>query len=258
MRGPSSPSSENIHACKRLNFDWGVLKQQVDKVEPTIRIENIVVTFETLKFRCQCSASTVCKCGYDLQYLVENVPGVSYEPKKFSAVIHPISEPKSTALIFNSGKVVVTGTKSEKDAKIASLKHVKMLRESFPHMDIFFDNFMIQNVVGNGVTTFDISLEHFARNNQEECKYDPERFPGVTYRPKDLGVTMLIFVSGKMVIAGGKSVQAVRDAFRKQLPTLRQYEKTRSVKSQNLLKIQKMAGKQKIRSKSQKPSKILK
>jgi hypothetical protein len=40
-----------------------------------------------------------------------------------------IREPKSTALIFHSGKMVCTGTKSEQEARTASRKYAKILQK---------------------------------------------------------------------------------------------------------------------------------
>jgi transcription initiation factor TFIID TATA-box-binding protein len=42
--------------------------------------------------------------------------------QRFAAVIMRIREPKTTALIFASGKMVVTGAKSEDLAKLAARK----------------------------------------------------------------------------------------------------------------------------------------
>lgn len=43
-------------------------------------------------------------------------------PQRFAAVIMRIREPKTTALIFASGKMVCTGAKSEQDSKLAAKK----------------------------------------------------------------------------------------------------------------------------------------
>ena len=42
--------------------------------------------------------------------------------QRFAAVIMRIREPKTTALIFASGKMVCTGAKSEQDSKLAAKK----------------------------------------------------------------------------------------------------------------------------------------
>ena len=44
-----------------------------------------------------------------------------------------IREPKTTALIFASGKMVVTGAKSEDDSKLASRKYARIIQKlGFP------------------------------------------------------------------------------------------------------------------------------
>ena len=52
-----------------------------------------------------------------------------YNPKRFAAVIMRIREPKTTALIFASGKMVVTGAKSEDDSKLASRKYARIIQK---------------------------------------------------------------------------------------------------------------------------------
>ena len=39
-----------------------------------------------------------------------------YNPGRFNAVVMRIREPRTTALIFRTGKVVITGAKSEQEA----------------------------------------------------------------------------------------------------------------------------------------------
>lgn len=49
-------------------------------------------------------------------------PACCRRPQRFAAVIMRIREPKTTALIFASGKMVCTGAKSEQDSKLAAKK----------------------------------------------------------------------------------------------------------------------------------------
>ena len=51
------------------------------------------------------------ECKLDLNRIAEKARNAEYNPKRFSAVVMRIREPKSTALIFNSGKIVCLGTK---------------------------------------------------------------------------------------------------------------------------------------------------
>ena len=52
-------------------------------------------------------------CRLDLKTIALHARNAEYNPKRFAAVIMRIREPKTTALIFASGKMVVTGAKSE-------------------------------------------------------------------------------------------------------------------------------------------------
>ena len=50
-------------------------------------------------------------------YLLIQARNAEYNPKRFAAVIMRIREPRTTALIFSSGKMVCTGAKSEEDSR---------------------------------------------------------------------------------------------------------------------------------------------
>ena len=54
---------------------------------------------------------------------------VEYKPKRFAAAIMRIRDPKTTALIFASGKMACTGAKSENDSKTAALAYAKSLKK---------------------------------------------------------------------------------------------------------------------------------
>ena len=54
-------------------------------------------------------------CRLDLKTIALHARNAEYNPKRFAAVIMRIRQPKTTALIFASGKMVVTGAKSEQD-----------------------------------------------------------------------------------------------------------------------------------------------
>jgi transcription initiation factor TFIID TATA-box-binding protein len=48
--------------------------------------------------------------------------------KRFAAVIMRIRDPKTTALVFAPGKMVVTGAKSEDDSRLASREYARIIR----------------------------------------------------------------------------------------------------------------------------------
>uniref|UniRef100_A0A7N1A5L5 Uncharacterized protein n=1 Tax=Kalanchoe fedtschenkoi TaxID=63787 RepID=A0A7N1A5L5_KALFE len=79
---------------------------------------------------------------------------------RFAAVIMRIREPKTTALIFASGKMVCTGAKSEQQSKLAARKYARIIQKlGFPAK---FKDFKIQNIVGSCDVKFPIRLEGLA------------------------------------------------------------------------------------------------
>ena len=65
----------------------------------------------------------------DLRKIALNCRNAEYNPKRFAAVIIRIRDPKTTALIFSSGKMVITGAKSEEQSQIAAKKYAKMIKK---------------------------------------------------------------------------------------------------------------------------------
>lgn len=68
-------------------------------------------------------------CALDLRQIAMNARNAEYNPKRFAAVIMRIRNPKTTALIFTSGKMVCTGAKSETESKTAARKYAKAIRK---------------------------------------------------------------------------------------------------------------------------------
>jgi transcription initiation factor TFIID TATA-box-binding protein len=88
-----------------------------------------------------------------------------------------IRDPKTTALIFASGKMVVTGAKSEDDSRLASRKYARIVQKL--GFDAKFSEFKIQNIVGSCDVKFPIRLEGLAYSHGQFSSYEPEvRDPG--------------------------------------------------------------------------------
>jgi transcription initiation factor TFIID TATA-box-binding protein len=121
-----------------------------------------------------------------------------------------IREPRTTALIFANGKMIVTGAKREEVALQAATKFKNILGR------IGFPGSLNDVTVHNGTATFDtgfpIRLEGLVHAYSSNATYEPELFPGLVYRMIEPKVVLLIFVSGKVVITGAKSVDAIQQA----------------------------------------------
>lgn len=65
----------------------------------------------------------------DLRKIALHCRNAEYNPRRFAAVIMRIREPKTTSLIFGSGKMVCTGAKSEELSKDAAKKYAKAIKK---------------------------------------------------------------------------------------------------------------------------------
>ncbi|VDK71710.1 unnamed protein product, partial [Anisakis simplex] len=65
----------------------------------------------------------------DLKKIALHARNAEYNPKRFAAVIMRIREPRTTALIFSSGKMVCTGAKSEEASRLAARKYARIVQK---------------------------------------------------------------------------------------------------------------------------------
>ncbi|XP_037087315.1 RNA-binding protein Nova-1-like [Pollicipes pollicipes] len=108
------------------------------------QLQNIVSTINML-------------CKLDLRKIAMQARNAEYNPKRFAAVIMRIREPRTTALIFSSGKMVCTGAKSEDDSRLAARKYARIIQKL--GFDAKFADFKVQNMVGSCDVKFPIRLE---------------------------------------------------------------------------------------------------
>lgn len=172
---------------------------------PTVRIENIVATV-TLPNE------------LDLHEIERNIPRVEYNPDQFPGLVFRLEKMKVTALIFKSGKMVVTGAKDTKSLIDAVKKIIRTLIENGIKIS-GRPVIQIQNIVASANLNFEVNLEE-AAFKLENNMYEPEQFPGLIYRMHDPHVVLLIFSSGKMVITGAKRESEVVEAVNKTYDTL--------------------------------------
>merc|ERR1712216_206194 len=125
--------------------------------------------------------------------------------------------------MFKSGKIVVTGAKTTSDIKEASKKFTRLIQKL--GFSAKFKEYKVQNVVASCDVQFPIRLEGLADVHQKLCSYEPELFPGLVYRMQKPKIVLLIFVSGKVVLTGGKSPEDLYEGFKMIYPVLCRFSK---------------------------------
>jgi len=163
-------------------------------------------------------------CVLDLKQIAMTARNAEYNPRRFAAVVMRIREPKSTALVFKSGKLVVTGTKSQEEARHAARKFGRVIMK-VGYTSARFRDFHVENLVSTFNVPFPIHLERLYKSlpNTMHSQYEPEVFPGLICRVP--GGTLLIFVSGRVVMIGMKTEEDIFKAYKYILPKLEEHRK---------------------------------
>ena len=182
----------------------------------------------------------------NLRELALKCSNAEYNPRRINAVIMRLKKPKSAALIFNSGKIIVLGAKNEQDSERAA----KIFAHSIKGLGYQpkFENFQIVNIVGTCDVKFNIKLtqlknklyEELEKNSKEKKPktnvksnkkekveiifYEPEIFPALIYHMANPKLTLLIFFSGKINFLGAKHNNDIYEAYKKIYPFLLKFK----------------------------------
>ena len=162
--------------------------------KPIIEIVNVV-------------ASATIDQKLDLNDIQKKFPDVEYNPDLFPGAVLKLQNPKASTLLFSTGKMVCTGSRSEDMARKAVKKVVQKLRKG--KIKIKKDAVVtVQNIVSSINLGGKIDLERTARTLPRSM-YEPEQFPGVIHRMVDPKTVILLFASGKLVCTGAKTEKDV-------------------------------------------------
>ncbi len=153
------------------------------------------------------------KLGVDvpLDRMVSDEENAEYEAEDSSGVVYRIKEPRATALLFSSGKIVCTGTKSIREAEDAMRIVVEKVRElgvelpSEPVMEI-------ERIVAAFRLKDAVNLGELAPK-LEGASYDTEKHPGIVCRTEEPAAEFLI-LERKIICTCGRSIKEVQAAMK--------------------------------------------
>eukprot|EP00961_Rhodomonas_salina_P068083 913950-Rhodomonas_salina.3 len=163
----------------------------------------------------------------NLQHTADLLPNSFYDRKRFAAITIRMQDPTCTALLFTSGKLVLTGCRGWNECVLASMHIVRMLRRYNPNVEFRVVDNTIQNIVAHACAPVGegkrLNLEHFYDSYCVQCTYQPQLFPGLIYRPDDSPIVIICFYSGNIVVTGGKCVADIEQGWHRLWPIVRQF-----------------------------------
>ena len=163
----------------------------------SLKIQNIVATTSLGK-------------DVPLTKLAKTIPNTEYNPEQFPGLVLRIKQPKSAVLVFSSGNLVCTGTKSIAQVKLVIEQVIKTLRKINVKVTDK-PKVTVQNIVASGNIDMMLNL-NFLALELENTEYEPEQFPGLVYKLVEPNATFLLFSNGKLVCTGTKNNQQLEDS----------------------------------------------
>ncbi len=138
-----------------------------------------------------------------LTKLAKTQSNTEYNPEQFPGLVLRIKKPKSAVLVFSSGNLVCTGTKSIAQVKEVIAQVIKQLARIGVRITAK-PKVNVQNIVASGSIDIDLNLNILALELQN-TEYEPEQFPGLVYKLGKPNATFLLFSNGKLVCTGTKN-----------------------------------------------------
>jgi TATA-box binding protein (TBP) (component of TFIID and TFIIIB) len=162
-----------------------------NKLPKNIQISNVVTTADL-------------KQKFDIEKLNDYSWGI-YDQVSYRGICGYVKLPemKGRVTVFTSGKMISIGSNTIKDS-VDKLNQTKfhLLQENLIH-DVKLEP-LVRNIVST--ITFDklLNLNKLAKKIPNSV-YEPDVFVGLRYKIRE-GLSALIFSSGKVVVAGSKSI----------------------------------------------------
>ncbi len=154
-----------------------------------------------------------------LEKMAATLSNTEYNPEQFPGLVIRIKAPKTTALIFSSGKIVCTGARTLEKVEESIKQIIKSLEKINVKITVK-PEIKIQNIVASGGVGMDLNLNKLAMK-LDNTEYEPEQFPGLVYKLPEAKATFLLFSNGKVVCTGTKSEEEVHEALDKLIANLK-------------------------------------
>src|SRR3989338_6084124 len=135
-----------------------------------------------------------------------------YNPEQFPGLVLRVKKPKSAVLVFSSGNLVCTVTKSVAQVKEVIEAVIKQIAKIGVRITDKL-KITVQNIVASGSIDLNLNLNILALQ-LENTEYEPEQFPGLVYKLVEPPATFLLFSNGKLVCTGTKDKAQLEESMR--------------------------------------------
>ena len=155
-----------------------------------------------------------------LEKLCKKYINADYDNTTFPGAVLRFIEPRASAIVFQKGKIIITGVKSFEEYEKTKKRIFRMLKSVKINIEKYDEE--IVNVVAQLNLGFKIDLEKLAFD-LENCEFDPDLFPGLIYIKEQPKIVFIVFKGGK-ISCMGSNIEIVKEEAKKFAKILEKYK----------------------------------
>lgn len=184
----------------------------------------------------------------DLRFLALNANNVELRRAKAGVLIMQIRRPPTSAFITASGHVRCIKSTSEFEAKAGArriARYIQKIYKQHPSKSkkpIRFLNFEMANVLATACLPMAVRMNPFSKKyacNGEPGTYEPEVFPGVTYKLPHFEASINIFSTGRLTVTA-PNTEYVMKALNEMVPKILEFCRPRTEQELTNLQLQQL------------------
>jgi len=156
----------------------------------------------------------------DLKKVAFSIRNAEYNPRKHGSITLRLFNPRTTALVRQSGLVAVSGPKSEEQMKESAKKVARLIQRCGYADTAKFSGYGVTTLVCKAGVLFPVRLELLATKWWRNALYEPETYCGCVFRTRTPKFTYLVTAGGKILITGCRRMSEAREALQRIYPVL--------------------------------------
>lgn len=239
-RGLGSPSSA-VHARRSRTDASGATPISpppgVDALAPSIRsavapgwteqpwliprVVNVVMLGSVAQ-RCDQTDTSIGQTCLDIRHIATHCPGAYMGRGRLATVQLGIAVPRCRVLLFRTGRLICAGASGENAARLGLLEAIRSI-DRHAHVKLEPLTAKLINIVCSVDLRRWVDCESMSRALRSSCNYDRRTFVGLIWRPTGSAISITVYRTGVLNVAGPVTHEECIAQFMACLPTIMYY-----------------------------------
>ncbi|CAG7660272.1 unnamed protein product [Allacma fusca] len=152
----------------------------------------------------------------DLNKIAENSWNVEFNKKQFAGLVIQVNNPKATGVVYSTGRMIVTGARSEEDSKIAAEHCLDVIKNAGCQVSSG-SSYRVQNIcatthLGYRVRIHEMGANRDIKDSGKIFNFSPEIFAGLVCNFENPKVTVVCFATGTLLFSGAHREEDIQMA----------------------------------------------